>query len=49
MKIGKGRSINFRYTRSNCNVPMLSDLEYAVSWRLSIIKEKKGKNNGKSM
>tara|TARA_R100001163_G_C4975154_1_gene133543 strand:+ start:409 stop:543 length:135 start_codon:yes stop_codon:yes gene_type:complete len=42
MKIGKGRSINFRYTRSNCNVPALSDLEYLVTWKLSIIKEKKG-------
>jgi hypothetical protein len=42
MKIGKRRSIYFRYTRSNCNVPMLSDLEYAVSWRLSIIKKKEG-------
>jgi hypothetical protein len=42
MKIGKGRSIYFTYTRSNCNVPALSDMEYALSWRIDIYKKKKG-------
>ncbi len=45
MKIGKGRSINFRYTRSNVHSPALSDMEYALSWTISLFKKKKEEEN----
>ncbi len=40
MKIGKGRSIYFTYKRSDVKSPALSDMEYALSWTISIFKKK---------
>tara|TARA_R100000329_G_C7436226_1_gene153351 strand:- start:204 stop:335 length:132 start_codon:yes stop_codon:yes gene_type:complete len=40
MKLGKKRSINFRYKRANVHSPALSDMEYALSWTISLFKMK---------
>ena len=40
MKLGKKRSINFRYRRSDVHSPPLSDMEYALSWTISLFKMK---------
>ena len=40
MKLGKKRSIHFTYTRSDVHSPALSDMEYALSWRISLFKMK---------
>ena len=41
MKIGKGRSIYFTYRRGDVHSPALSDMEYALSWRIDLFKKKK--------